>query len=144
MNPRYAAVSHRAVHRCEYCHAPEAIFNLPFEVEHVIPISRDGTDEETNLALAYRSCNLQKWDYVTGIDQMGKPAVRLFHPRQDDWEEHFIVETETGRVDGRTDIGRASVACLRMNEPLQLARDDNGYASAFMNEKPGGKRTNGF
>ncbi len=121
MNPRYPAVSHRAVHRCEYCHAPEGIFNLPFEVEHVIPISRAGTDGETNLALACRSCNLHKSDHVTGIDQMGKPAVRLFHPRQDDWEEHFIVELETGRVEGRTDIGRATVACLCMNEPLQLA-----------------------
>jgi len=35
MNPRYPAVSHRALHQCEYCHAPEGIFNLPFEVEHV-------------------------------------------------------------------------------------------------------------
>ena len=121
MNPRYPAVSHRAVHRCEYCHAPEAIFNLPFEVEHVIPISRDGTDGEINLALACRSCNLHKSDHVTGIDQIGKPAVRLFHPRQDHWVEHFIVENETGRVEGRTEIGRATVACLRMNEPLQLA-----------------------
>ena len=121
MNPRYAAVSHRAIHRCEYCHAPEGIFNLPFEVEHVIPLSRDGTDGETNLALACRSCNLHKSDQVTGIDQMKQQAVRLFHPRQDDWEEHFIVEIETGRVEGRTEIGRATVACLRINEPLQLA-----------------------
>ena len=121
MNPRYAAVSHRAIHRCECCHAPEGIFNLPFEVEHVIPLSRDGTDGETNLALACRSCNLHKSDQVTGIDQMKQQAVRLFHPRQDDWDEHFIVEIETGRVEGRTEIGRATVACLRMNEPLQLA-----------------------
>jgi len=78
MNPRYAAVSHRAIHRCEYCHAPEGIFNLPFEVEHVIPLSRDGTDGETNLALACRSCNLHKSDQVTGIDQMKQQAVRLF------------------------------------------------------------------
>lgn len=35
MNPRYHAVSTRAEHRCEYCHAPEATFNFPFEVEHI-------------------------------------------------------------------------------------------------------------
>lgn len=37
MNSRYALVSARAGHRCEYCHAPEAIFNFPFEVEHALP-----------------------------------------------------------------------------------------------------------
>ena len=53
--------------------------------------------------------------------KMNQQAVRLFHPRQDDWEEHFRVEIETGRVEGRTEIGRATIACLCMNEPLQLA-----------------------
>jgi hypothetical protein len=34
MNPLYARVAARAGDRCEYCHAPEAVFNFPFEVEH--------------------------------------------------------------------------------------------------------------
>lgn len=33
MNPQYAAVAERALHRCEYCHAPEVIFNFAFEDE---------------------------------------------------------------------------------------------------------------
>ena len=37
MNPNYPFVAERACHRCEYCHAPEAIFNFPFEVEHIVP-----------------------------------------------------------------------------------------------------------
>ena len=45
MNPHYPEVSHRAAHRCEYCHAPEAIFNFPFEVEYVIPICNEGIDD---------------------------------------------------------------------------------------------------
>jgi hypothetical protein len=32
MNPHYEVVALRAGHRCEYCHAPEAVFNFPFEV----------------------------------------------------------------------------------------------------------------
>ena len=39
MNPRYGSVAVQAGHQCEYCHAPEAIFNFPFEVEHIIPSS---------------------------------------------------------------------------------------------------------
>jgi 5-methylcytosine-specific restriction endonuclease McrA len=55
MNRRYADVAARAGHRCEYCHAPEAIFNFPFEVEHIIPPNDGGADETNNLALACRS-----------------------------------------------------------------------------------------
>lgn len=40
MNPYYGAIAERANHRCEYCHAPELVFNFPFEVEHIIPICR--------------------------------------------------------------------------------------------------------
>jgi len=38
MNPFYPLVTQRAGQRCENCHAPEAIFNFPFEIEHIIPV----------------------------------------------------------------------------------------------------------
>jgi hypothetical protein len=47
-------VAERAGHRCEYCGAPEAVFNFPFEVEHIIPPAQGGTDDASNRALA---CN---------------------------------------------------------------------------------------
>jgi 5-methylcytosine-specific restriction endonuclease McrA len=81
MNRFYPAVSQRAGQRCEYCHAPEAIFNFPFEVEHITPISRQGADDESNLALACRACNLYKADHVTGTDEVTQAVVPLFHPR---------------------------------------------------------------
>jgi len=60
MNPQYALIAERAQHRCEYCHAPEVVFNFPFEVEHVIPMMQGGIDVAGNLALACRSCNVFK------------------------------------------------------------------------------------
>ncbi|MEB3342221.1 hypothetical protein [Okeania sp.] len=39
MNPSYLFVAKRARHQCEYFYAPEVIFNLAFEVEHIIPIA---------------------------------------------------------------------------------------------------------
>jgi 5-methylcytosine-specific restriction endonuclease McrA len=60
MNPFYTLVADRAAHLCEYCHAPELVFNFPFEVEHIVPRSLGGADAEFNLALACRSCNLRK------------------------------------------------------------------------------------
>lgn len=52
MNPRYGQVAFRAEHRCEYCHAPEAVFNFPFEVEHITPVAvtRLQMNHETQLA----------------------------------------------------------------------------------------------
>ncbi len=119
MNKHYAAVTHRAGHRCEYCRAPEAIFNLPFEVEHIVPESRLGLDDEDNLALACRACNLFKSDQQTGIDESTREPVRLFHPRRDRWDEHFFVESHDGRILGLTPVGRVTIAVLRMNRDIQ-------------------------
>jgi hypothetical protein len=69
MNSRYAQVAERAGHRCEYCHAPEAIFNFPFEVEHIVPPGHGGSQDDTNLALSCRSCNLFKSDRLNVIDR---------------------------------------------------------------------------
>ena len=68
MNPRYQAIAERAAYRCEYCHAPEIVFNFPFEVEHVLPQARGGTDVLANLALACHACNLFKSDFKTGAE----------------------------------------------------------------------------
>lgn len=120
MNPRYAQVALRAGHRCEYCHAPEVIFNLTFEVEHIVPVSRGGIDNETNNALACRSCNLHKATHMNGVDPESKVTVPLFHPRMDHWEKHFQVDIENGEIRGLTAIARATIARLEMNCETQL------------------------
>jgi hypothetical protein len=120
VNPHYPSVARRAGHRCEYCHAPEAVFNFPFEVEHVVPTSRDGTDDETNLCLACRACNLRKGDRLVAFDDLTQEEVPLFHPREQRWADHFRADIETGELQGTTPTGRATVACLDLNHPLQL------------------------
>lgn len=123
MNPYYPRVAERAMHRCEYCHAPEVIFNFPFEVEHIVPLSLSGTDEYSNLALACRSCNLNKSDYLTAIDPLTNEEVRLFHPRHDVWPTHFRADIEIEKILGLTPIGRATTGKLKLNSQLQkLAR----------------------
>jgi hypothetical protein len=121
MNPHYTSVAQRAGHRCEYCRAPEAIFNFPFEVEHVTPLTRDGPDDESNRALSCRACNLHKSNHLEFDDPDTRRPARLFHPRRDNWEDHFRVEIESGVIVGMTPEGRATVSCLRMNSDVQLA-----------------------
>lgn len=121
MNPHYTQVALRAGHRCEYCHAPEAVFNLSLEVEHIMPIARGGEDTAANWALACRACNLYKAAHVSGSDPESDAVVRLFHPREDQWEDHFQVAPESGEIVGRTPIGRVTVARLGINSAAQVA-----------------------
>ncbi|MCE9567547.1 MAG: HNH endonuclease [Planctomycetes bacterium] len=120
MNSKYPVVARRGNHRCEYCRAPEAIFNFPFEVEHVFPTSRGGSDDESNLALTCRSCNLHKSDVVTVWDSVAEEEVALFNPRTDRWSEHFELELERGEIRGLTATGQATVTQLHLNDPIQL------------------------
>lgn len=121
MNPRYRKVAQRAAHKCEYCGAPEAIFNFPFEVEHIIPQSQGGVDDETNLALSCRACNIHKSNYLAGIDAATQTDVPLFNPRRDHWQDHFQLDIETGLIRGLNPIGRASIGRLQMNSRVQVA-----------------------
>lgn len=120
MNPQYPVVAERAVYRCEYCHAPESVFNFPFEVEHILPQSRGGSDDLANLALACHACNLFKSDFETGRDEESQAEVPLFHPRIDIWEQHFQIDAERAEIFGITPVGRATVARLQMNRPRQI------------------------
>ena len=120
MNPHYLAVARRAGHRCEYCRAPEALFNLPFEVDHVVPTARDGSNEESNMALTCRSCNLHKTDRVQAVDKVTGESVPLFDPRTHRWSEHFVVDQDRAEIVGLTPTGRATVEQLRLNDPSQI------------------------
>jgi hypothetical protein len=97
------------------------VFNFPFEVEHVIPTFRQGTNEESNLALACRSCNLRKGARISGIDPDLNNEVQFFHPRQNLWGEHFQIDMETGIIIGITATGKVTVENLGMNSPAQVA-----------------------
>jgi HNH endonuclease len=120
MNPHYTAIAQRANHRCEYCKAPEVVFNFPFEVEHIIPLSRQGTNDETNLALSCRSFNLRKGIRISGIEARSKLEVRFFHPRKEQWTEHFQVDAQSGKIIEITPVGAVTVAYLEMNSSAQV------------------------
>jgi hypothetical protein len=122
VNPNYPLVAERAEHECEYCHAPEAIFNVPFEVDHIVPLAKGGLDEPSNWALACRACNLRKSDAVEGPDPATNQHVPLFNPREQRWKDHFSVQGEPPvRLEGKTPTGRATIERLQMNTLLQLA-----------------------
>jgi hypothetical protein len=116
----YPAVARRARHRCEYCRAPESVFNIELEVEQIIPVAAGGPDRLRNLALACRSCNLRKGMGQRARDPITGDLVPLFNPRSDVWGDHFQVSLRSLRVEGLTAVGRARVRRLGMHQPLAL------------------------
>lgn len=95
------------------------IFNYTFDVDHVRPRQAGGTDDESNLALACRACNSTKFVAMTARDPLSGQTARLYHPRLDTWDHHFEVDDDAGEIVGLTDIGRATVARLKMNDIQQ-------------------------
>ena len=113
----------RAAGRCEYClirQSDEPFFT--FHTEHITARQHGGATVEGNLALACHHCNLHKGPNLTAIDPQGGAVVRLFHPRQQVWAEHF--ELRSAFVVGTSATGRATINLLQMNAPprLQLRR----------------------
>ena len=120
MNPRYPEIARRASRRCEYCRAPETVFNYRFDVEHIHPQVLGGPTDPDNLALACRSCNSFKAAFTTGVDPESEERVPLFHPRREAWEEHFAFDPDSGELRGLTPTGRATIARLDMNDEMQV------------------------
>ena len=111
-----ASVRQRAGNCCEYCGLPQnAELFFTFHIEHIVSRQHGGGDEVENLALACYHCNLHKGTNLTSIDPVSGTVVPLFHPRMMKWAEHF--ERNGSLLEGRTAIGRATVALLKMNAP---------------------------
>ncbi len=116
-----ALIRDRAASRCEYCQLPEAESEEPFEIEHVIAIKHHGETADHNLAFACMNCNGCKGTNPAGTVPETGELVRLYHPRIDDWEEHFRFDPN-GVISGRTKVGLVTVDVLRMNLPHLVNR----------------------
>lgn len=117
-----AAVVARADGCCEYCLLPAQGQVAWFPMDHVVPRSRGGRTESSNLALACPRCNGHKWAFQSGTDPETGESVALFHPRQQSWPDHFRwSETRELEIDGITPCGRATVNRLKLNDPEIVA-----------------------
>lgn len=112
---RGAQVRSRARSRCEYCRSQERFATQSFSVEHIIPTQAGGDGEPENLALACQGCNNHKYIKTHALDPVTGELVRLFHPRQQAWLDHFIWSYDFTWIIGLTPTGRATVEALRLN-----------------------------
>jgi 5-methylcytosine-specific restriction endonuclease McrA len=93
-------------------------------VEHIYPRSAGGETQLDNLALACAGCNGHKYNKTQAFDPITNELVALFHPRQQQWAEHFTWNKDCTVIIGLTPTGRATVEVLRLNRPaLQNLRE---------------------
>jgi len=112
-------VRERAGRSCEYCHLHQDHSPLvPLQIKHIIPKKHGGKDTDDNLALACIDCNLAKSSNLTGIDPETSVVTPLFHPRTQNWLEHF--ERRGLLIIGKTDVGRTTVRVMNMNSEEQI------------------------
>jgi hypothetical protein len=108
-------VKSRAHGYCEYCRSPVKYGVQAFECEHIIPLSKGGETTLDNLAYACGGCNRIKATRTTAIDPDSGRTVPLFHPRQQEWDEHFAWNPDYTLIIGLTATGRATVMALHLN-----------------------------
>ena len=112
-----------ARYRCGYCLTAQEYTAMPMHVEHIMPVVAGGASTEENLWLACPLCNGYKGTQTEAIDPVTEVRVRLFHPRQQKWDEHFAWSEDGISIVGRSPTGRATVIALKLNnEHLTRAR----------------------
>ena len=107
-------VAQRAGWQCEYCHIKEEDTALGCQVDHTISEKHGGANAIDNLAYACAFCNWHKGSDIALLATDGT-LVRLFHPRLDDWNEHFAVVGVV--IQALTSIAEATVRLLKSNLP---------------------------
>ncbi len=107
-------VREAAKHRCGYCLSPQRLVMARLEIEHIIPVARGGTADESNLWLSCPLCNRFKGDRTAALDPESGEEIPLFNPRLQRWSEHFRWTVDGLRIVGLTSTGRATVAALHL------------------------------
>jgi hypothetical protein len=107
--------------RCAYCLSPQALMNVTFEVDHILPAKAGGLTASENLAFSCPLCNGFKGARTQGHDPKTGRGVPLFHPRKQNWVRHFRWTEDGQTIEGRTRSGRATVEALQLNN-LNLLR----------------------
>jgi hypothetical protein len=102
-----------------------------FHVDHIVPTARwseflEGTllveplasdraaNHIDNFAWSCPHCNTGKGDRTEG--RVSSSRFRLFHPRRDRWEDHFVLTGGYLIIEGVTEIGKSTAKVLGFND----------------------------
>lgn len=108
-------IRQKANYLCEYCQTNERWQYVRFTFDHVLPLSKGGTNDIENFALACFHCNRRKSNNISAVDPVTGKEVQIFNPRTQRWSEHFEWSEDGSQVIGQTAVGRATIELLQFN-----------------------------
>jgi len=111
-------VVERAQGCCEYCLLSQADSLLPFEIDHIVAVKHRGLTVESNLCLSCPNCNAFKGSDIASVDLETNQLVYLFNPRQQQWGDHFRLDS--AMIIPLSPEGRVTEFILRLNQPEQI------------------------
>ena len=109
----------RAHEQCEYCLIADNLSAKRHEIDHIHAEKHNGVSTLANLCLSCYYCNRHKGSDLCSIDTVSGDVVNLFHPRIDQWHDHFAVSRAF--IEGKTPIGRVTVELFQMNTQERIA-----------------------
>jgi len=94
----YQRIYERDNYTCQYCGWDGASdfdkwFIANFNIDHVKPVSSSGTDEDSNLVLACRSCNLYKGKIDCNSLEEARAVVRRKRGEAEAWYRKHVVKS---------------------------------------------------
>lgn len=111
-------VAQRADNLCEYWLIAEHDTILGCAIDHIISIKHGGSSNIDNLAYCCVYCNRFKGSDIGSIIIDKKEFVRFYHPRWDNWGEHFKLNNST--IESLTNIGQVTARILGFNDQSRL------------------------
>ncbi|MCF6190670.1 MAG: HNH endonuclease [Cocleimonas sp.] len=97
-----AMLSERADHKCEYCGLDffESVSNYKsFQIDHIIPTSSGGSNDNENKAVSCKTCNMDlksRWNPATVCDSKDRKklieAVKKYVKSREDFYEEEILQ----------------------------------------------------
>ena len=88
--------------RCGYRLSPQRLVMARLEIEHIVPRSKGGSNDESNLWLSCPLCNRFKSDQTQWRDSLTQQLAPLFNPRTQRWSEHFQWAADGLRIVGNS------------------------------------------
>ncbi len=84
-------------------------------IEHITPLVVGGASTADNLCLSCYRCNEFKGPRQEAPDPHDGQTAPLFHPRQQQWAEHFTWVDNDAMLAGLTPTGRVTIELLHLN-----------------------------
>jgi hypothetical protein len=118
--PLRREVIERAGACCEYCRLRQGVGLVDFVIDHTLAEKHGGPTTSDNLSFTCYWCNSYKGSDISSVDwEEGGKIVPLYNPRQQLWDEHFVLQGP--HIQALSSTGRATLFLLRLNSPERLA-----------------------